>query len=824
MRTFAVITAFLIALATWPELSHISVHTFADPIDAVSLGVDEDVIDLEVSARIDGTWTEWTALEIEKEFDPLLRESNLVMFPESVSKIRVRGTQEYAVHPIRVSKDPARIELASRYPMGAPVILSRRQWGANDAFLVSGPETERSDVAERQEETLNGAYAQRLRECEEAKQRYPGEFRVIKTVERDAMGRELRWPQRFSPEVKLLVVHHTALKVSGDKRSTIERMRALYEYHANSRGWGDIGYHYVIDERGQIYEGRAGGNSVVGGHAYCANVGTIGIALMGNFEVEKPTMVQMQRLQWLLSHLGQKYRMSLSEDVVFHGKSMSSIVGHGTLVATQCPGYYIRETLSQVERHVLAGNLDSRVIFPKLGRRLYRGQRTTDASRRISQLFGRKVAQRAEHTLTPGGSTSVDGEPGGEVTVLVNVQAGNKSLSRRSRIATVTRSSPRIGVWQKVQDTKQRVVKELILPQTLYAGGKETLELHVQLPSEEGRHTLTVGSITFTLNVGDVRETPRTAPSAIKTQERLQKETKPLYRGRTRNYLTSSRLLPRTARSMRSGDRGASIRIRLGYTGDSAEVRFDSPPTINGYDSRDRFVNVVKQGDACVTRGSVIAVSTGVVRMNPGQGIATIATWPQSANRFRGVIECRVIDGELVLINELPLEDYIAGLAEEPDTEPYEKQRAFAIATRSYAAFYRDPGNRKFPGKPYDGDDSPARFQKYGGVYFEEKNPGWVKAAQSTAGFVIKKSGKIVKTPYFSTDDGKTRSPEERGWTGFPFSEVFQSKPDPWCKGMELWGHGVGMSGCGSKGQALQGKSAEEILRYYYPTTTIERL
>ena len=44
-------------------------------------------------------------------------------------------------------------------------------------------------------------------------------------------------------------------------------LRAIYQYHAVSRGWGDIGYNYIIGQRGQIYEGRAGGDYVVGAHA-----------------------------------------------------------------------------------------------------------------------------------------------------------------------------------------------------------------------------------------------------------------------------------------------------------------------------------------------------------------------------------------------------------------------------------------------------------------------------------------------------------------------------------------------------------------------------
>jgi peptidoglycan hydrolase-like amidase len=191
--------------------------------------------------------------------------------------------------------------------------------------------------------------------------------------------------------------------------------------------------------------------------------------------------------------------------------------------------------------------------------------------------------------------------------------------------------------------------------------------------------------------------------------------------------------------------------------------------------------------------------------------------------QYRGTLECTVIEGKAAIINTIVLEDYLAGLAEEPDTEHYEKQRAFAIAARTYAAFYLDPDQRKFPGMPYDGDDSPARFQSYKGMAFELKNPRWVKAVRATMNSVLMFNEKIIKPPYFSSDDGKTRTPEQAGWKNFPNAEIFTSKPDPWCKGLPMAGHGVGMSGCGAKGQAIEGKSAEEILKYYYPGTVIRQ-
>jgi peptidoglycan hydrolase-like amidase len=102
---------------------------------------------------------------------------------------------------------------------------------------------------------------------------------------------------------------------------------------------------------------------------------------------------------------------------------------------------------------------------------------------------------------------------------------------------------------------------------------------------------------------------------------------------------------------------------------------------------------------------------------------------------------------------------------------------------------------------------------------FEERNPRWKDAVKSTESKVLSWERKVVKAPYFSSDNGRTKSAlDVWGWEHTPY---LNSKDDPWCKGMSNAGHGVGMSGCGAEGQANEGKTAEEILHYYYPGTKI---
>jgi SpoIID/LytB domain protein len=130
--------------------------------------------------------------------------------------------------------------------------------------------------------------------------------------------------------------------------------------------------------------------------------------------------------------------------------------------------------------------------------------------------------------------------------------------------------------------------------------------------------------------------------------------------------------------------------------------------------------------------------------------------------------------------------------------------------------------NRKFPGMPYDGSDDPAIFQRYLGYGVEVRSPNFVNAVKETEDIVVTYNGELVKTPYFNQSDGRTRSAEEMwGWTHTPY---LQSVDDPYCKGLSMSGHGVGMSGCGAEGMANDGEGYEEIIKYYYQGVEMEKI
>ncbi len=212
-----------------------------------------------------------------------------------------------------------------------------------------------------------------------------------------------------------------------------------------------------------------------------------------------------------------------------------------------------------------------------------------------------------------------------------------------------------------------------------------------------------------------------------------------------------------------------------------------------------------------------------------GSTILQIQNWSRPAsgapsivyNQFRGVLEPHWYNNQLVTINELTVEDYLKGTGEIADSQPYEKIKAILVVARTYAMFYVRLA-QKFPGAPYNLTDDPETSQKYVGFVSEAYSPNTLRAIADTAGEVVTYLGKLIKTPYFSSDDGRTRSAEEVwGWTDTPY---LVSVPDPYCAGKTLSGHGVGLSGCGSLGMAQAGKSYLDIIKYYYQGVDVQKL
>jgi hypothetical protein len=165
-------------------------------------------------------------------------------------------------------------------------------------------------------------------------------------------------PPKVAPEygaVRLAFVHHTE-NPNGYRAGEVPAMlRAIYAFHRYVHGWNDIGYNFVVDAFGRIFEARAGGidEPVVGAHAGGYNLASTGIAVLGSFmatPISPRARIALQRLlAWKLSLHGVPARGHVSVRVNPAGAVYSRfpanalvplprIAGHRDADSTDCPG------------------------------------------------------------------------------------------------------------------------------------------------------------------------------------------------------------------------------------------------------------------------------------------------------------------------------------------------------------------------------------------------------------------------------------------------------------------------------------------------------
>jgi N-acetylmuramoyl-L-alanine amidase len=134
----------------------------------------------------------------------------------------------------------------------------------------------------------------------------------VVSLKRTENGHLLVWPIENTRQVSRIVIHHTAQSLDSTKTDT-EMIRGIYAYHTLSREWGDIGYNYLIGQRGLIYEGRAGGDYVVASHAAYNNMGTVGISILGDYNRDHLNRDQISGIERAISMMASKYGITLSD-------------------------------------------------------------------------------------------------------------------------------------------------------------------------------------------------------------------------------------------------------------------------------------------------------------------------------------------------------------------------------------------------------------------------------------------------------------------------------------------------------------------------------
>ncbi len=155
------------------------------------------------------------------------------------------------------------------------------------------------------------------------------------------------WPPRYGRTFNVVFVHHTAGSNSYTRRESASIVRGIYAYHTQSRDWCDIGYNFLVDRYGTVYEGRAGGirKAVRGAHAGDYNVNSTGISLMGEFtNVFPPKAMRRSLVKLVAWRLGVAYHGGYGRARI-NGKVFNRISGHRDAMSTSCPGQQVYDWL-----------------------------------------------------------------------------------------------------------------------------------------------------------------------------------------------------------------------------------------------------------------------------------------------------------------------------------------------------------------------------------------------------------------------------------------------------------------------------------------------
>ncbi|MDF1497843.1 MAG: N-acetylmuramoyl-L-alanine amidase [Patescibacteria group bacterium] len=181
---------------------------------------------------------------------------------------------------------------------------------------------------------------------------------------------KMTWETKYA-KVEKIIIHHTAsLKLLSDSDGSGEYKKMvnnIYTYHNGKKTWydddgeyngfGDIGYNYLIDPNGNIYEGRYGGNGVIGGHVNSYNIGSIGISVIGTYGgninseyISHPLNLKVKKsLETFIGWVAANNNINLNKTSNFLGKNIDGLVGHRDLSATTCPGNELYKQLDNIQ-------------------------------------------------------------------------------------------------------------------------------------------------------------------------------------------------------------------------------------------------------------------------------------------------------------------------------------------------------------------------------------------------------------------------------------------------------------------------------------------
>lgn len=269
----------------------------------------------------DGSWSPWTALEAEAGIQGHGGTEPLVVGDVAHVEARATGAAAAGVSELTLAvvdpgskpadaavtappaaSTPRGKSVSTGWPgtTGAPTVHSRAEWGADESIMTWQPQ---------------------------------------------------------QGDIKGAVIHHTAGTNDYTPQDVPAILRGIYTYHSQSLNWGDIGYNFLVDKYGNVWEGRAGGIELetIGAHAAGYNTPTVGVSVMGNTSTAAVTNEAVDAVVNLLAWKLSLHGVDAGATTTLNGKTLPTIFGHRDIAATNCPGDTLWSRQGEIRSRVDAG-------------------------------------------------------------------------------------------------------------------------------------------------------------------------------------------------------------------------------------------------------------------------------------------------------------------------------------------------------------------------------------------------------------------------------------------------------------------------------------
>ncbi len=311
--------------------------------------VPEDAITLAVRTRTGETWSDWMGLEYDVEHGPdpgsvearRARPGTDALLVGDVDQVQVRASATGALPPdLRLAVvDPG---TAVTSAVEKPALDTDTMDGVEDAPAGTEPGRLATDPGEGtdggdQIDLQAATYTPR-----------PKIFSRAQWGADEGM-REKSALHYF--EVHAGFVHHTVNANDYSRAEVPGIIRSIYAYHTQSRGWSDIGYNFLVDRFGRIWEGRYGGidRPVVGAHTLNYNDYAFAMSAIGNYDIKQPSQAMVEAYGALFAWKLSLHGVDASSTKQWVGsKYFEAINGHRDAAATACPGRYLYAKLPQI--------------------------------------------------------------------------------------------------------------------------------------------------------------------------------------------------------------------------------------------------------------------------------------------------------------------------------------------------------------------------------------------------------------------------------------------------------------------------------------------